>query len=77
MRVHAVRLQFHQIDHVDEADFQIRQVVAQDGRGGERFQSRGIAAARDYDVGFLPLVVGRPIPDGNALRAVLDCLFHR
>ena len=77
VRVHTVRLQLHQVDHVDETDLQIGQVVAQDSRRGERFEGRGIAAAGDNDIGFLSCVVGRPIPNGNALRAVVDRLFHR
>ena len=74
--VYAVRLKFHQVDDVDETDLEPGQIVTQNGGRRERFERRRVAAAGDDDVGFFTLVVGSPIPDAHALRAMLNCLIH-
>ena len=63
----AARLQPHQIDDVDDADFHLRQVLAQDRDRGEHLQGRRVAAAGHHDVGFRALIVARPLPDADAL----------
>ena len=66
------RLELEQIDHVDEPDLQIRELLAQDGGCGQRFRRDHIARARDDDVGFDVLVRAGPGPDPDALFAVPD-----
>ena len=70
------RLQLHEIDDVDHPDLQIGQMLAQDGDGGERFQRRHVAAAGHDHVGLTALVIARPMPDADALGAVLDGGVH-
>ena len=52
MRMLGLRLQLHQVDDVDDADFQLRQVLAQDRHGSQRFKCRHVAAAGHHDVGL-------------------------
>ena len=77
MRVLGLRLQLHQVDDVDHADFQLGQMLAQDGHGGERLQRGHVAAAGHDHVGRDALVVAGPLPDADALGAVLDGGVHR
>ena len=77
MRMLDVRLQLHEIDDVDHADFQIGQVLAQDRDGGQRLQGGDIAAAGHDDVGCDVLVVTGPLPDADALGAMLHRGIHR
>ena len=73
----ARRLQFHQVDHVDDADLQRRQILAEEIHGGERFQRGNVPATGHDDVGLSPLVIAGPFPDADAGSAVFDCLVHR
>ncbi len=77
VRMLALRLQLHQIDDVDDADLQLRQMLAQDGHRRQRLQRRHVAAAGHDDVGLGVLVVAGPLPDADALGAVLDGGVHR
>ena len=70
------RLQFHQVHHVDDADFQFRQMLAKQLHGGQSLQSRHVAAAGHHHVRLAALVVAGPFPDAQALGAVLDRLVH-
>ena len=72
-----VGFEFHQVDDVDDPDLELRHRIAQDGHGGQRFKRRGIAAAGHDDVRLGVLVGGGPLPDADALGAVLDRLLHR
>ena len=71
-----VRLQLHQVDHVDDADLQLRNRFAEDSHSREGFKRRGIAAAGHDDIRLLALIVARPLPDTDTLGAVLDSLLH-
>ncbi len=75
--VQIIGLQAHEVDHVYNPDFQLREVFAQDGHGGQSLQSRGIAAAGHDHIRLGALVVRGPVPDADALRAVDDGLLHR
>ena len=77
VRVLGLRLQLHQVDDVDHADLQLRQVLAQNGDGGQRLQRGHVAAAGHDDVRRAALVVAGPLPDADALGAVLDGGVHR
>jgi len=50
VRVLGLRLQPHQVHHVDYAHFQLRQVLTEQGDGGQRLQRRDIAAAGHHDI---------------------------
>jgi len=74
VRVLALRLQPHQIDDVDNADFQFGQVLAQDGNRRE-ISSVGVAAAPITTSGSPPwslLATARY----NAFRAMHYSGFH-
>ncbi len=76
VRVFARWLELHQIHNVDHADFQFREVLAEQVHRGEGLQRRHVAAARHDDIGLATLVVAGPIPDADAGRAMLDRLVH-
>ena len=71
------RLQLHEVDDVDHPDFQIGQMLAHDGDGGERLQRGHVATAGHDHVGRDALVVAGPLPDANALSAMLGGGVHR
>ena len=77
VRMLGLRLQLHEVDDVDHPDFQLGQMLAQDGDGGERLQRGHVAAAGHDHVGRDVLVVAGPLPDADALGAVLDGGVHR
>ena len=62
VRMLARRLQPHEIDDVDDAHLQLRQVLAQQLDGGERLERRHVAAARHDDVGLARLRRCSPTP---------------
>jgi len=71
MRVLALRLQFHQIDNIDHPDFQVGQMLAKNGNGGQNFQRGRVAAAGHDDIRFGGvLVVAGPLPDANPFGAM-------
>ena len=51
VRVLARRLQAHQVDHVDHADFQRGQMLAHERDRRERLERRHVAAAGHDDIG--------------------------
>ena len=71
------RLQLHQIDHVDHADFQVRQMFTKNGDGGQNLERRRVSATGHYHIRLGALVVARPLPDADAFGAMHDCRFHR
>ena len=77
VRVFGLRLQPHEVNDVHHPDFQIGQMLAHDGDGGERLQRGHVAAAGHDHVGRRALVVAGPRPDADALGAVLDGGVHR
>ena len=76
VRVVGMRLQLHEVDHVHDAHAHLRQLLAQDGHGGEGLKRRRVAAAGHDDVGLRALVAAGPLPDAHALRAVAHGLLH-
>src|SRR5438128_11234404 len=55
-------LQSHQIHDVDDADLEIRKVLAQDLHRGQCFERRYITTARHHHIGGTVLIVARPFP---------------
>ena len=76
VRMFALRLELHQVDHVDHADLQVREMLPQQIDGGQGFQRRHIAAAGHDDIRLAALVVAGPVPDADAGGAMLDGGVH-
>ena len=62
--------QTHQIDDVDEAQFQLRDPLAQQGRRGQRLERRHVPDRGQDDVGLARLGAG-PVPDRGTGGGVL------
>ena len=65
VRMLARRLQLHQVDDVDDANLQVRGVLAEQIDGGQRLQRRHVAAARHDHIGLAAAVVAGPLPDAE------------
>ena len=72
VRVLGLRLQLHEVDDVDHPDFQVGQMLAQNGNRGERFQRGHVAGASHHHVRLGVLVIAGPLPDADAFCAVRD-----
>ena len=57
--------------------FRFRQLAAQDGYGGQSFERRYVACAGHDNVGLTALIVAGPLPDTDALAAMIDGGIHR
>src|SRR5512132_3022918 len=77
MRVLALRLQFHQVNNVDDADLQSRKMLAEEIYRSQRFQCWYVSATGHHDIWFCSFVIARPFPDPDASRAMFDRLVHR
>ena len=73
----ALGLQAHQVDDVDHAHAQLRQVLAQQRRGGDRLERGDVAGTGQHHVGLLAVGGARPLPDPEPARAVRDRLVDR
>ena len=71
------RLEPHEVNHVHHPDRELREMRADQVRGGEGLERRHVAGACKHDVRLAALVCARPIPDAEATRAVGDRLVHR
>ena len=77
MRVLALRLQFHQVDDVDDPDLQRREMLPKQIHRGQRLQRGHVTAASHHHIRLASLVVAGPFPDSDAGRAMFDRLIHR
>jgi len=77
VRMLGIRLEAHEVDHVHEPDLELRQVLAEQRRRGQRLERRYVAAAGEHDVRLTGLVVRRPVPDPGAARAMNNRVLHR
>jgi NAD(P)-dependent dehydrogenase (short-subunit alcohol dehydrogenase family) len=66
-----LRLQDHQIHHVDDADADIRDIAAQEGYGSKGLEGRHIPRAGHDHVGITGIVAG-PLPNASADGAVAN-----
>ena len=71
VRMLGLRLQNHQIHHVDDADPDVGNVRAQERHGGERLKSRYVTGTGHDHVGVAGIVAGPP-PDTRAGGAVTN-----
>jgi len=76
VRMFACRLETHEIDDIYHADFQIRQVRAQDRNRRQNFQRMRVLAAGHNNVRPSILIVGGPLPDSDTLSAVDNGRIH-
>jgi hypothetical protein len=76
MGVLALRLQLHEVNDVDDANLESRQMLTQHGDSRQHFQGRRIAAACQDDIRLAALIVARPLPDADTLGAVHDRGIH-
>ncbi len=77
VRVEVGGLQRHEVDDVDDANFELRQPLAQERDRCERFERRDVARAGEHDVGLAVLIVAGPRPNTDTFAAMLDCRIHR
>src|SRR5688500_2339025 len=71
-----VVLQPHDVHHIDETDSKVGEAVLQDLRGREGFRGGYIAGCCHYEISLTILITARPVPDADALGAVLDRFVH-
>jgi hypothetical protein len=76
VRVLALRLEFHQIHHVDHPNLQLRELLAHQIDGGESFDCGHVAAAGHDYIRLATLVVTGPRPDADAGGAMFDGRVH-
>jgi len=76
MRMFARRLQSHKVHDVDDADFDVREMVAEKINGGESFERRDVSSAGQNDIWLSTLIGAGPIPDADTGRAMLDGSVH-
>jgi len=68
--------QLEEIDDVDESDFEVWEEFPEESDSCERLVGWYVSAGCHYDIGFLALVIGCPVPDTETLGAVLNGLLH-
>ncbi len=76
MRVLRRGLKRHEIDHIDDAKFDVRKVLAKQIHGGQRFEGRHIARASHDRVRLAALISTGPGPDANSVGAMLNRRLH-
>ena len=76
MRVLRVGQESHDVDHVDHANFELRQVTAQDIDSGQRLECRHVPGAGHDNIRLTALIAAGPAPDADPGGAVLDRCFH-
>src|SRR5271169_1549714 len=72
MWVFSAWLQLEQVNHVDKSDFQVRKPFSEQCSGGQCFLGGDITRGSKNNIGFLSIIITRPIPDTDALCAVGD-----
>src|ERR1019366_9156141 len=65
-------LQLEQVNNVDKSDLQVREPFSEQRSGGQCFLSGNITRSCKNNIGFLAIIITRPIPDTDALCAVGD-----
>src|SRR3989442_3160021 len=68
----AWRLQCHKIDHVDDADLNVREMLPQQMDSRQRLEGRDISRTGHHNIRFAALVSTCPLPNSNPARAVFD-----
>src|SRR5260370_5656097 len=76
MRMFAGRLDGHQVDDVDDADFNVGEMLTEQIHGGKSFEGWNVTGAGHHHVGLRPLIVRSPLPNTDSARAMLDGEIH-
>ena len=76
MRMVLAGLQFEKIHHVDETNLYVGELFPQQHCRGQRLLGRYVAGGGHHDIGFDTLVVTGPVPNTDALGAMLDSRIH-
>ena len=75
VRMLRIRLEAHEVDHVDEAHRQVGKLATKDGEGGQGLEGGGVPAGGEHHV-WVPVVVRRPFPDPQTACAMQDGIVH-
>jgi isoamylase len=76
VRILAVGLQGHQIDDIDDADFDVGKMLAQEIDSGQSFQRGDVTGTSHNGVRLGALIVAGPVPNPDAGGAVTDGRGH-
>src|SRR6266436_2939295 len=66
----------HQVNYIDDSDLDIRKMLAQQVDGRKRLKCRDISGTGHHDIRVASLVVRSPLPNSDAIRAMLDGKSH-
>src|SRR5262245_48705113 len=72
VRMFGAGLQGHDVDDVDDADFQLRTMLSQHLDCGECFESWDIASAGHDDIWLVAIVIAGPRPNAETGGAMFD-----
>ena len=75
VRMFRLRLKRHQIDHVDDADANVRHIFPQQCHRCERLERGHIAGARHNHIG-VARIIARPLPDTYSRSAMAGGRFN-
>src|ERR1700688_921786 len=70
------RLKGHQVNYIDDANFDARKMLAKQIHGCKCLERRNISGAGHHGIGLRALVGRRPLPNSNSNGAMLDCGIH-
>ena len=76
VRVFTRRLQFHQINHVNHTDPEVREVPAQQLHCRQGFKRRHVSGTGHHQIRLAAGIAAGPLPDPDAGRAMSDCRLH-
>src|SRR5579875_437559 len=76
MRMQTRRLQSHEVNNIDDTNFDVGDMLAQPIHGGKSLQSRYVAGAGHNHIGLTALIVTGPLPYAHSRRAMLDSFAH-
>src|ERR1700738_4203319 len=70
------RLNGHQVNDIDDADFDVGELLTEQIHGGKSFESWNIAGTGHYHIRLSALIGRSPLPNTDSVCAVLDSRFH-
>ena len=70
MRMFARGLEGHKIDHIDDADSDVREMPAQQIHGRKGLECWDISGTGHHDIGLASPVGRGPLPDPDSVRAM-------
>src|ERR1700690_2216331 len=70
------RTKCHKVNDIDKTQFELGQMLSQNGNCGERFKSRHISGTCKNGIGLAPIVRARPFNNADSFFAQSDRLTH-